>query len=66
MLSALRLFGIALEALLLSVTLSEALNLISSQNDLALQGGIFLLLLTLMTAIASTFFWFPSLSKLFK
>ncbi|WP_236147099.1 hypothetical protein [Scytonema millei] len=56
----------ALEAFLLSLTLSEAWNLIATQNELAIQGGIFLLVLTIITAIASTFIWFPSLNKLFK
>lgn len=66
MLSLLKIFGITLEAFLLSVTVAEAGSLISTQNELAIQGGVVLLLLTITTAIASAFFWFPSLKNLIK
>jgi hypothetical protein len=66
MLLAVKFIGITLEAFLLSVMLSQACELISAKSDVAVQGGFLLLVLAGAVAIASVFFWFPSLKRLFK
>lgn len=57
---------LALEAFLLSTMLSKACELISDKSDTAVQGGFLLLAVSGAIAIASAFFWFPSLGKIFK
>lgn len=63
---AVKIICMAVEAFLLSVMLSFAGDLISAKSDAAVQAGFLLLVLTVTFAIASIFFWFPSLKKLFK
>lgn len=63
---ALRFFGIAIEAFILSSILTKGFRLVSEPSDAAVTWGFLLIVCAIAVALGSLFFWFPNLRKLFK